>query len=98
MAAFDPVDISDNIREGLNLEDDEEAFSLNYEAIGIESSYSNVNLGTLNIIIVIHPLFFILIKLLPMCTRKHPKSHTYFTNLRERTFLNGVLAFFEGIF
>ena len=98
VVSYDPIDISDNISETCDLNEDAEPFSINFEAMGLESFYQIVNAGTLNIILAMGPFFLLLIWFLPKCTQKFPKAHTYFRNLKDRTFFNGILRFLDAIF
>ena len=98
VVTFNLVDIGDNISKAFDLNKDEKPFSINFEAMGIESSYQIVNAGTLNIIFASGPIFMLLVWLLPKCTKRCPKAHTYFCNLRDRTFFNGIMRFLDTTF
>ena len=96
--SFDPVDISDDTKKTLNFKEEEEAFSMNFEALGMESSNQIINAGVLNIVFVIVPLFLILVWLLSKCTVKCSKVNKFFGNLKERAYFNGIIRYLDAIF
>ena len=99
VAAFDPLEnIGDDISDVFDLEKDDKQFTINFASLGMDSSFQLVNTGTLNFNLILYPLFMVLIWFIPKWTRKFPKVNNFFRKLRDETFFNGILIFFDGIF
>ena len=66
--------------------------------MGFETSSLIANLGTLNIIIAAGIVFLLVLMILVIITKCCMKLHDYLKRVLSQAFLNGIYAFWDGIY